>query len=221
MGMLFAPRRRERVTLILLKLAMADIRLVRPRGSKVWVWTGLLAALGLALWSSALIFGDATEEQHAVGADLNLGAGRAPVLPAQAIPFHTVQPLQDRDLGQLVHLSAVAETRVRANAMWVRSQGGRRILVRFEPAPPPEAVSRFGPGSRVNLDGYVEKISVAEFGMWMDTLRVSVPKPPPGRKFGDLPDPGFARVDSLFVKNYYISVRPKALTASRGAERTP
>ena len=194
--------------------------MARPRGSRIWLWTGLLAALGLALWSSAFIFGDATEEQHGVGADLDLGAERAPVLPALAIPFQTVRPLQDRDLGQLVHLSAVAETRVRASAMWVRSQGGRRILVRFEPAPPPEAVARFGPGSRVELDGYVEKISVAEFGMWMDTLRVAVPKPPPGRKFGDLPDPGFARVDSLFVKSYYISVRPEALSASPGAAPT-
>ncbi len=198
---------------------MADIRLVRPRGSKVWLWTGLLALVGLALWASALFLGDPTEAQKAVGADLGLGSSRAPVLPAQAVPLQSLLPLQNRDLGRLVHLSGVAESGVRQNALWVRSQGGRRILVRFEPAPPEGALGRFGPGSMVELDGYLEKISRAEFDTWMDTLRVSVPRPPPGRKFGDLPDPGFARVDSLFVKSYYISVRPAALPSARAARQ--
>ena len=195
---------------------MADIRLIRPRGSKIWLWTGILALLGLGLWSSALVFGDATETQSGVGADLGLGSARAPVLPATAVPLRTLLPLQARDLGRLVHLSGVAESRARADALWVRSEGGRRILVRFEPAPPEGALARFGPGSSVELDGYLEKISQAEFEVWMDTLGVSVPRPPPGRKFGDLPDPSFARVDSLFVKSYYISVRPQALPAARG-----
>jgi hypothetical protein len=63
----------------------------------------------------------------------------------------------------------------------------------------------------VDLDGYLEKISEAEFQVWMDSLGVSIPRPPPGRKFGDLPEPAFARIDSLFIKNFYISVRPEAL----------
>lgn len=196
---------------------MADIRLVRSHTSRIWLWTGLLAAVGLALWASAFLFGDATEEQRAVGADLEIGSARAPVLPAQAIPLQTLVPLQSRDLGMLVRVTGVAESRARANALWVRSEGGRRILLRFEPPPPPEALSRFAPGTRVELEGYLEKISRAEFLVWMDTLGVSIPRPPPGRKFGDLPDPGFARVDSLFVKSYYISVRPEALTAPGGA----
>ena len=198
---------------------MADIRLVRPRGSKVWLWTGILAFLGAALWSSALFFGDPTDTQNAVGADLGIGAARTPVLPALPVPLQSLLPLQNRDLGRLVHLSGVAESAVRQNAVWVRSKGGRRILVRFEPAPSDSAaVRRFGPGSAVELDGYLEKISRAEFAMWMDTLRVSVPRPPPGRKFGDLPDPSFARVDSLFVKEYYISVRPEAIPGARRAQ---
>lgn len=192
--------------------------MVRPRGSRVWVYTGLLALLGLALWSSAFLLGDPTEEQHAVGADLDLAAGRAPVLPATAVPLQSLLPFQSRDLGRLVRISGVAESRVRGNALWVRSNTGRRILVRFEPDPPEAALSRFTPGSSVELDGYLEKISRAEFFLWMDSLGVSIPRPPPGRKFGDLPDPSFARVDSLFVKNYYISVRPEALPAPRSAE---
>jgi hypothetical protein len=192
---------------------MADIRLVRPKGPRIWLWTGVLAALGLALWSSAFFFGDATESVHGVGADLGLGEERAPVLPALAVPLHSLDPLQARDLGRLLHVSGVAQSVVRANAVWVRTQGGRRILVRFEPAPPPESLRGIAPGSSIELDGYLEKISRAEFEVWMDTLGVSVPRPPPGRKFGDMPDPGFARVDSLFVKLFYISVRPEALQA--------
>lgn len=196
---------------------MADIRLIRPRGSKIWLWTGLLAAIGLGLWSSALFFGDATESVEGVGADLGLGASRAPVLPAQPVPLQSLLPLQNRDLGRLVRLTGVAETGSRGNALWVRSQTGRRILVRFEPEPPPEALRRFRPGTAVDLDGYLEKISQAEFEVWMDSLGVSIPRPPPGRKFGELPDPSFARVDSLFVKSYYISVRPEALPGADGA----
>jgi hypothetical protein len=192
---------------------MADIRLARPRGSRVWLWTGVLAFLGIALWSSAFFFGDATapDEQPRVGAALDLGAHRPEVLPAQSVPLQTLSPLETRDLGRLVRLTGVAESRVRQNAVWVRTTGGRRMLVRFEPAPQPELISRLGPGSSLDLDGYLARISRAEFQVWMDSLGVRVPRPPPAARFGNLPDPDFARIDSLFIKNFYVSVRPEAL----------
>lgn len=167
--------------------------------------------VGLALWSSAFVFGDATEEASGVGADLELGTTRTAVLPVEAAPLHALVPFQNRDLGRLVRLRGVAESRAHANALWVRAETGQRILVRFEPPPPEGALQRFAPGTSVDLDGYLQKISRAEFLVWMDTLGVSIPRPPPGRKFGDLPPPSFAQVDSLFVKGYYISVRPEAL----------
>lgn len=201
---------------------MPDIRLVRPRGARIWLWAGSLAVLGLALWSTAFFFGDATdpEEPPRVGAALDFGDERAPLLPPRAVPLETLVPLRTRDLGRLIRVSGVAESGVRNNALWVRGAGGRRILVRFEPAPPEGALSRFGPGTAVELDGYLEKISRAEFVAWMDTLNVRVPTPPPGRKFGDLPDPNFARVDSLFVKTFYVSVRPEALNVPAASDRT-
>lgn len=192
---------------------MPDIRLAHERQTRLWLWVGVLAALGLGLWSTAFFFGDATDpdERPKVGAQLDIGEDRTPVLPAQAVPFHAMTPVETRDLGRLVRLSGVAQSPVRSNAVWVRSAGGRRILVRFEPPPPAEALRGIGSGSRIEVEGYLEKISRAEFSAWMDTLGVRVPQPPPGRKFGDLPDPGFARVDSLFIKTYYISVRPEGL----------
>lgn len=199
---------------------MADIRLARPRGSRVWLWTGVLAALGFLLWASAFVVGDATDpdEQPRVGAALGLGASRPPVLPAQPVDLRAIDPLDTRDLGRLVHLSGVAESPVRENALWVRTEGGRRMLVRFEPAPTEGALSRLGPGARLEYDGYLAKISRAEFEVWMDTLGVRIPRPPPARKFGDLPDPAFARLDSLFIKNFYVSVRPEALEPSAAAD---
>jgi hypothetical protein len=199
---------------------MADIRLARESGPRTWLWVGLLAAVGLGLWSTAFFVGDATDpdERPQVGAGLDIGSDRAPVLPAQAVPLQSLVPIETRDLGRLIHVSGVAESGVRRNAVWVRSPGGRRILVRFEPAPAEGALSRIGPGSTVEADGYLETISRAEFIAWMDTLGVNVPQPPPGRKFGDLPDPAFARIDSLFVKSYYVSVRPEGLGA--GTEQT-
>jgi hypothetical protein len=98
----------------------------------------------------------------------------------------------------------------------VRADDNRRILVRFEPAPPEGGV-RLPPGGTVDLSGYLEKVSRAEFNVWMDTLRVAIPRPPPGRKFGDLPDSSFARVDSLFIKNFYLSVRPESLQPAAAA----
>lgn len=192
---------------------MADIRLVQPRTGRLWLWMGGLAVVALLLWASKFVVGDATDPDRVrgVGANAGFGDARAPLIPMPPEPFEEVKPLETRDLGRLVRLTGVMESPVRGNAAWVRATGGRRILVRFEPPPEPELLARFGPGSSVRLEGYVEKISRAEFDVWLDTLRVSIPRPPPGRKFGDLPDPAFARLDSLFVKTFYVSVRPEAL----------
>lgn len=187
-----------------------DIRLVR-RSSKVWLWVGTLAVGALLLWSSAYLFGDATRgaQQKAVGAAANFGADRAAVLPAEVEAFESILPIEDRELGRLVRLQGTALSRVSASSLWMQARGGRRILVRFEPTP--ETAPRYAPGSAVRVDGYVQKISAAEFGAWIDSLGVSLPRPRPGVKFGDLPDSGFARVDSLFIRNYYISVRPEGI----------
>ncbi len=203
---------------------MADIRIVRPRPSRVWVWTGLLAAAALLVWGSTLIFGDRTspEAQPRIGAAANFGAERAPVLPAQTASFESLVPLQDRDLGRLVQIRAVAESGVRDRAVWVRTEGGRRILLRFEPAPDSgsveaTAIRRIGAGTPIRVDGYLDRISRAELEVLLDSLGVALPRPPPGRKFGDLPDPEFMKADSLFIRTYYISVRPEALRPPQGA----
>jgi hypothetical protein len=175
--------------------------------------------LGIALWASAFFFGDATDpaEQPRVGAALDIGE-RPEVLPAQPIPLQSLTPLEQRDLGRLVHLTGVVESRVRENAVWVRTTGGRRMLVRFEPAPEPEEITGIRPGSTLELDGYLSKISRAEFEVWMDTLGVRIPRPPAAARFGSLPDPNFARVDSLFIRNFYVSVRPEALRREEAPE---
>jgi hypothetical protein len=177
--------------------------------------------VALAAWAIATFGGDPTDpdEQPQIGAAANFGAERAPVLPAQSAPFQSLVPLQERDLGRLVHLTAIVQSRVVDNKVWVQTVGGRRILLRFEPAPPEGALAGVRPGARIDVDGYLQKISRAEFKVWIDTLGVSVPRPPPGRKFGDLPNPEFARIDSLFIKNFYVSVRPEELAKSRAAER--
>lgn len=193
-----------------------DIRLVRGRNHRVWLWVGGLVALSVALLGAALLFGDATEGRATqVGADANFGADRAPVVPVVTEEFGKVRELEDRELGRVLHLTGWAESPVRANAVWVRSSDGRRILVRFEPDPPEGALRRIGPGSGVSMNGYLTKISRVEFDVWMDTLGVRIPRPKPGVKFGDLPDSNFARVDSLFIKDYYISVRPEGIAAAR------
>jgi hypothetical protein len=194
-----------------------DIRLVRGRESRVWLSVSLLAGAGILLLIAVTMFGgDATmSEKRQVGAAANFGANRAPVLPMETQPFESLLPLDTRELGRLVHLRAVAETGVRGNAVWVRTPTGRRILVRFEPAPPVAALRGMGPGSMLDVNGYVQKISRAEFDLWTDTLNVVIPRPRPGIKFGDLPDSGFAKIDSLFIKNFYVSVRPEGLRHSR------
>jgi len=173
----------------------------------------VLAAVGFLVWASAYVVGDATspDEPPRVGAAADFGAVRAPVLPVEAVPFATLTPIQNRDLGRLVHLSGVAETGVRARSVWVRTNDGFRILARFEPEPPPELLEGIRPGAGVSLDGYLQNLARAEFYQIADSLNVQIPRPPPARKFGDLPDPSFARVDSLFIKNFYISIRPEAL----------
>jgi len=194
-----------------------DIRLVRGRESRVWLTVTLLAAAGvLLLVAVATLGGDATmRAKRQVGAAANFGADRAPVLPMETQPFESLLPLDTRELGRLVNLRATAESGVRGNAVWVRTPTGRRILVRFEPAPPGTALRGLGPGSAVDVNGYVQKISRAEFDLWTDSLGVVIPRPRPGIKFGDLPDSGFARIDSLFIKNFYVSVRPEGLRHSR------
>lgn len=201
---------------------MADIRLVQPRAGRLWLWTIALALVGVLLWASKFVVGDATdpEESRGVGANAGFGDARAPLIPMPPEPFQEVDPIETRDLGRLVRVTGVIENGVRSNSAWVRTTDGRRILVRFEPPPSEEALARFGPGASVDLEGYVEKISRAEFEVWIDTLGASIPRPAPGRKFGDLPAPSFARLDSMFVKTFYISVRPEAL-APRVDEQAP
>jgi hypothetical protein len=174
---------------------------------------GSLAIIGILFWASAFVVGDATapDELPRVGAAADFGSVRAPVLPVEAVPFVTLTPLQTRDLGRLVRLNGVAESRVAVNSVWVRTAGGYRILARFEPAPDPTLLAGIGAGSSLSFSGYLQNIALAEFFQIADSLRVSIPRPPPARKFGDLPDPSFSRVDSLFIKNYYVSVRPEGI----------
>lgn len=193
-----------------------DIRLVRGRESRVWLWVGLLAAGSIAVLIAAAVFGDQTmSAKRQVGAAANFGADRGEVLPMQTEEFETLLPLDTRELGRLVHLSATAESAVRANAVWVRTPSGRRILVRFEPDPPEGALRSLFPGAQLDVNGYLQKVSRAEFDMWADTLNVAIPRPKPGTKFGDVPDSGFAKIDSLFIKDFYVSVRPEGLRRAR------
>ncbi|HEX2093840.1 MAG TPA: hypothetical protein VHG28_15665 [Longimicrobiaceae bacterium] len=194
---------------------MPDIRLVRPRGSHVWLWTGGLIVVSLLILAFSAFFGDPTEaaRNRQVGAKANFGADRPPVIPVAATPFESLVTLSEGNVGLLVRLTGTAESRVVGNAVWVRAVGGRRILVRFEP--PPETRVPLFPGSTVSLDGYIQRIARAELNVWLDSLGVALPRPRPGVKFGDLPDSGFMRIDSLFVKNYYVSVRPEGIVRGR------
>lgn len=198
---------------------MADFRLFRPRTHRVWLWSGCLAALALGFWAWGTFYRDPTAHRRArlAGEAANFGAERTAVIPVVPTPFDNVKPIDAGDLGLLVHIRGTALSPVRRSAVWVGATDGRRILVRFEPPPAPEALRQVYPGSAISLDGYLQKLALAEFKVWMDTLGVSIPRPPPGVKFGDVPDPGFARIDSLFIKEYYISVRPEALTPAPAA----
>lgn len=213
-----------------------DIRLVRGRNQRLWVWTMAIVTLALLAWASALVLGDATMNPgKQVGAKANFGGERAEVIPMQSESFESALPLEDRELGRLLRLTGVAESRTVRNAVWVRTQNPRRwILVRVEPVPKGKAIRPFYPGGVVDVQGYLHKISRAEFDAWIDSLDVGLPRPTPGVKFGDLPDSGFIRIDSLFIRDYYISVRPQALagglvaapkpaprTTARPAPRTP
>jgi hypothetical protein len=202
---------------------MPDIRLVRPRTSKIWGVVGMLAFIGVILWASAFVVGDATapDQLPGVGASAGFGEHRAPVLPAKAEPMSTILPPTTRDLGRLVNIAGTAESGVAASSLWVRTPEGFRILVRFQPAPPAELLAGIGPGSSVSFNGYVTSIAIAEFHQIVDSLGVRVPRPPPARKFGDLPDPGFARVDSLFIKDFYVSVRPEGIRPEPGPQDRP
>ena len=193
-----------------------DIRMVRGRESRVWLWVTVLALASVLLLVAAAVFGDSTMgSKRRVGAMAGFGSDRAPVLPMETQRFESLLPLDTRELGRLVHLTATAESRQRNLAVWVRTPTGRRILVRFEPEPPANALRSLGPGSRLEVNGYVQRISRAEFDMWMDTLGVRIPRPRPGTKFGDVPDSGFAKIDSLFIKDFYVSVRPEGLRGVR------
>jgi hypothetical protein len=198
-----------------------DVRMVRGRSANVWRWVLSLAGAGLLVWAAAtFVFGDATQRaSRGVGAEANFGAERAPVQPVEAQTFESLLPLESRELGRLVRLRGVAESPVRRGAVWVRAAENRRILVRLEPAPPEDARPPFTMGSAVDVEGYVQRISRAELQSWTDTLGVVLPRPRPGAKFGDLPDSLFARVDSLFIRNFYVSVRPWGIRPGAAEDR--
>jgi len=178
--------------------------------------------MGVLMMLAALVFGDrTTRETSGVGAAANFGADRAPVRPVVVEPFAKLEQLKERELGRLVRVTGFAESRMRRNSVYVRASDGRRILIRFEPEPPEGALRSVYPGASIDVTGYLQKLSRTEWGVWMDTLGVGVPRPRPGAKFGDLPDSNFARVDSLFIKEFYISVRPEGIGAVRGGTPPP
>jgi hypothetical protein len=192
-----------------------DIRLVRGRGHRLWMWVSILIGLALLAMLAGMVLGDPTTEPgRASGANANFGADRAAVVPMRAAPFESAFPLEDRELGRLLRVRGTAESEVVGGSLWVRTTAGRWILMRFEPTAPVRGRVRSGSG--VDVVGYLEKISRAEFDAWLDTLNVYLPRPRPGVKFGDLPDSGFIKVDSLFIREYYISVRPEGV-AARGS----
>ncbi len=190
-----------------------DVRLTRGKNHRVWMWVTLIVGVSVVALLAAAVFGDRTQggTVRGVGAASNFGKDRAPVQPVVIEPFEQVKRLTDRELGRIVQLTGTAESGVRRSAVYVRTPSGRRILIRFEPAPAPEQLRGVVNGGGVNVTGYLMKISRAEFNVWMDTLRVVIPRPKPGVKFGDLPDSNFMRVDSLFIKDYYVSVRPEGI----------
>ncbi|MGH7459240.1 MAG: hypothetical protein ACREKN_09220 [Longimicrobiaceae bacterium] len=194
---------------------MADIHIARPGGSRLWLWTTLLALAGIGVWVAAAVWGDPTEQEgmRGVGAAAGFGADRAPVIPIEPLPFEQIDPIGERDVGTLVRFTGSAASAVRANSVWAASVDGRRILLRFQP--PPEGGARLG--GRLELNGYLRRISRAEFDALADTLGVSLPRPPGTAKFGAAPDSAFMEVDSRYIKTFYISVRPEAYGQSSRA----
>ena len=190
-----------------------DVRLTRGKNHRVWMWVALIVGVSVVALLAAMVFGDPTQSgsQRGVGAAANFGKDRAPVQPVVIESFEQVKRLSDRELGRIVQLTGTAESAVRRAAVYVRTPTGRRILVRFEPTPTPEQLRGIVNGGGVNVTGYLMKISRAEFNVWMDTVGVVIPRPKPGVKFGDLPDSNFMRIDSLFIKDYYVSVRPEGI----------
>jgi hypothetical protein len=192
---------------------MPDIRLARRRTSQLWLWTGILAAVGFLVWASAFVFGDPTDpaDQPRVGAAADFGAQRAPVLPIESVPFTALDPLDPRDLGRLIQLRGAVESRIVQGNFWVRAEDGRRILARVEPLPGGD-LPGVRPGGSIDVQGYLQNISRAEFFAWMDSLNVAIPRPPPAARFGQLPDPAFAHLEVQFIRDYYVSIRPRQLT---------
>jgi hypothetical protein len=199
---------------------MADIRMVRPPSSRLWLWMIALATAGILLWASALVFGDPTEdvEHRRIGQDMDVGADRAPIIPPVPVPLSNALPLSEEDRGRYVLLQGVVEAGPSANTVWVRAAQNRRILARVEPLPAEAGRPALRAGTAVELPGYVERIALTEFNALMDSLGVRIPRPPPGRKFGDLPPPEFRALDSLLIRTYYISVRPEALAPREPAD---
>jgi hypothetical protein len=192
---------------------MPDIRLARRQNSQLWLWTGLLAIIGLLIWGAAAVFGDPTDpaQQPRVGAAADFGAARAPVLPIESVSFEALRPLDPRDLGRFVRLRGTVQSRVVRGSFWVHAADGRRILTRVEP-PPVGELPGIRPGGSIDIEGHLRNISRAEFLAWMDSLGVEVPRPPLPARFGQLPDPAFTRMLELYVRDYYISVQPERLT---------
>jgi hypothetical protein len=200
-----------------------DIRLVRGRNHRLWLWTAVLVTAGLLVLASTLVLGDATAaKERRVGEDAGFGSDRAPVIPMLTEPFESALPLEDRELGRRLHLVGMAESGTVRNAVWVRTLNPRRwILVRVEPVPRGKAIRPFYAGTPVDVQGYLQRISRAEFDAWIDSLGVRLPRAKPGVKFGDLPDSGFIRIDSLFIRDFYISVRPEEVRGGLVDAPTP
>lgn len=191
---------------------MADIRLARPPGSTAPIWIAALIGVALLVWGVAAFLGDPSDDAPPrVGAAANFGGERTAVIPMQPAAFASLVPLGEEDLGRLLRIRGSIVSPVRGNALWLVTPGGYRLLVRFEPAPPEGALARFAAGRTLEVNGYLTRISAAEFKVWADSLGLSLPQPPPGRKFGALPDPEFERMNAFYVRNYYVSVRPEAV----------
>jgi hypothetical protein len=194
---------------------MLDFRFVRGHGHRLWWTVGALAGLGALVWASAFVLGDPTQRSARirVGAAANTGADRPAPVPPHPVRFAALDSLDETDYGTYVELQATPESAVRGQAVWVRAEDGRRLLVRVEPpaADSARAAAVLARGGRWR--GYLRPIARAEFELWMDSLGVVLPRPPAGVKMGELPDSNFLKVDRRIVKNVYLSIRPEDLFA--------